>query len=148
MVAARGRAVGRLRGLLTFKKKECIPNDVTSLIEFLETNVGVDLPGGKDDVFLSVGPTPPEDVTKIWLQTTVQGNPLGFNKWQGERWDIILGIGASWPQWILGDPSSPPQGWTTLDAASGYGDFSSAFTTSSSGLTLYAAIYTGKIPQN
>lgn len=142
MATAKSRVLGSLVSNLEFDDNSCIPNTKQSLYDDLIKNLSVELPSEDEDVFIVVSSSAPEDRSKLWLQTGIDGFPLKLNKWSGSAWLQLQAWGRDHPVQFIGNPDNPPSGWTTYDSVSGI-DLSGSFIPISNGDTLYYAYFSG-----
>jgi len=137
MAITRSRALGSLVNNLEFDNTACIPNDLQSLYKRLIEDLSVDLPSEDEDTFIVVSSAAPEDRSKLWLQTAVNGFPQRLNIFRGNRWVMLEGWGFDFPKLFLGDPNSPQDGWTV------YEELRAQFVDLPSNDSLYYAYFTG-----
>lgn len=144
MVVARGTILGKLVSLLAYETDDCIPNTKTELYKDISEEIGVQIPGAAGETFLSIGTTPPEDETRLWIQTAVDGFPLSFNKWNGVSWQIIYGIGYNYPQDYVGNTNNPPSGWRYANGTNGTPNLTALTRDLPDGTKYFKIVYTGE----
>lgn len=134
-------------GLLVKLKALRIPDNLIwkTPKEFIKTLTEIvvgEFPGGENERTIVYGAEPPtaDDLEKPWFQLDRTGRFTGWLYRFRNQWREAVVVGTVAPK--IGDPNTPPNGWTALDGAGGLPDTKSLWKGAAPNL-FYFAIFTG-----